>query len=378
MLINIGKTGKGDFGEESLVSRFLLSLIFNEYSVPNASGGEAFRQFGNRCLGLSFTSDDMGRATATVEFQANRCRTGGDNTTFDALLTVETKWVWGIEAKYFDTLKTEQIQREAKAVMELGRTSGYDHAGLLFITPEQQLGTHLAQKGEIRNCLAGIMECEAVRVKVTSWEVIFEILGATGPASLKSELQAYCQLRNQNESYSAKLSTQPVVRNAELWTAYFTGREQPPANMPQLASINDSFAKFGQASSTVSEVFKDHLILLAEQIISRSRLEPKAQKSGYVNLSQSGRALAQLHPHTQSIALVVREADSSCPSCSHLTPVPIQDLNGYCRSNKPWLDGTKITARPAKAFCVPVALENDPNHPAWNEVDQLLRYARSR
>ena len=216
MLINIGNTGKGDFVEESLVSRFLLSLIFNEYSVPNASGGQAFREFGNRCLGLAFTSDDMARATATVEFQANRCQTGGDNTTFDALLTIENDWVWGIEAKYFDTLKTEQILREAKAVKELARTSGYAHAGLLFLTPEQQLGTHLVQKGEIRNCLAAMMKMETVCVKVISWEVIFDILTQTGPASLKSELQAYCQLRNQNQSYSAKLSTQPRVQKAEL------------------------------------------------------------------------------------------------------------------------------------------------------------------
>jgi len=111
MLITLGNISSGDYGEESLVSRFLLSLVFNEYSAPNASGGRAFRQFGSRCLGLSLAEEDMKRATATVEFQSNRCGTGGDNTTFDALLTLESDWAWGIEAKYFDTLKTEQIQR---------------------------------------------------------------------------------------------------------------------------------------------------------------------------------------------------------------------------------------------------------------------------
>jgi hypothetical protein len=378
MLITLGNISNGDYGEESLVSRFLLALIFNEYSAPNASGGQAFRQFGNRCLGLPFTSNDMARATATVEFQSNRCGTGGDNTTFDALLTLESDWAWGIEAKYFDTLKTEQIQREAKSISELARTAGYAHAGLLFITPEQQLGTHLAQDGEIRNCLAKVMEDEAIRVRVISWEVIFEILGETGPKSLKSELEAYCELRNHNEVYSAKLFTHPVVKDSDTWTQYFIKKVQAPANLPQLSYINDNFSKIGQASSTVSDVFKDHSTSLAEQIIKRSRLEPKAQKSGYVNLSDNGRALAQLHPHGQSIALVVREADSSCPSCSYLISVPIQNLLGYCNSNKPWLDGTKITKRPAKAFLIPAELENNSKHPAWQEVEQLLLYARSR
>ena len=119
MLMSLGRAAFGDYGEESLVGRFLLAQVFNEYSSVNVPDAQAFCQFGMRCLGLRLTAADVKRAAATVEFQANRCGTGGDKTTFDALLTLETEWVWGIEAKYFDILKAEQIEREVEAIRRL-------------------------------------------------------------------------------------------------------------------------------------------------------------------------------------------------------------------------------------------------------------------
>lgn len=141
MLLTLGKVSGGDYGEESLVSRFLLGMVFNDYSVVNIPHGKAFHQFAQRCLGLPDTPLDGKRLTATVEFQPNRCDTGGDNTTFDALLTYEDEWVWGIEAKYFDTLKAEQIQREMSTIEQLRSRFGYARAGVLFLVPEQHLGS---------------------------------------------------------------------------------------------------------------------------------------------------------------------------------------------------------------------------------------------
>jgi len=141
MLIKIGSISKGDFGEESLVGRFILALILNEYSTVNRPECQAFIEFGKRCLGHEFTKEDMNRGSATIEYQANRCSNHSDKTKFDATFSIEKDCVWGIEAKYFDSLSRDQINREAKAIENVSEYLGYKKAGVLFLLPEQQIGT---------------------------------------------------------------------------------------------------------------------------------------------------------------------------------------------------------------------------------------------
>ena len=127
-------------------------------------------------------------------------------------------------------------------------------------------------------------------------------------------------------------------------------------------------------------VFRDGFAELAQMILDRSQFEPKAQDSGYVNLSKAGRAHAQLHPQRDGVALVVREVDEVCPRSRLLPSVAVKELNGYRGSNKTWLDGNgkRFTQRPAGAWLVPPELANDSSNPAWKEVDALLEYAYGR
>jgi len=213
MILNTGRLSDGDYGEESLTARFLAAHIFNKYSVVNMQNGKAFCDFGTRCLGLELLPDDMNRATATIEFQTNRSSGEGDKTTFDAMFTIESEWVWGIEVKYFDCLKVEQIQREIGAIERLRKSLGYMHGGVLFIVPEQQLGTIMKGYDGVRKCIGDAMNTSTTRVNVVSWEIIFEILICSGPEDLEKKIVNYCELRNNNSKYPTKLAAQAKVKD---------------------------------------------------------------------------------------------------------------------------------------------------------------------
>ncbi len=383
MLFTLGKASVGDYGEESLVSRLLLSLIFNEYAAINTPDARGFRSFVHRCLGLDVSARDVSKATATVEFQANRCGTGSDATTFDSLLTIEPDWVWGIEAKYFDVLKREQIEREARAIRCLADKLRYARSGLLFLVPEQQLGTVVTQDGEIRACLTILMREGAIAVRVSSWEIVSEVIGEAGTPELRQQLTDYWELRNQNKKYAAKVGSGARVRDWEGWDRYILGKMPAPPDLPRLQDRGDSsFSRFGQASAEVVEVFDGGHTVLAEEIARRARrfgFETKGQKSGYVNLSRSGRAHAQIHPHPNGVAFVIREAARELPPSTSLPAIPFQSLPGHRGRNKSWLDGDrKLTFKPAGAVLVPAVLGENPEHVGWQEVDALLRYAQKK
>lgn len=384
MLLTLGKASTGDYGEEGVVGRLLLSLVFNEYAVVNAPDARALRSFAKMCLGLELSLNDAARATATVEFQSNRCGTGGDSTTFDCLFTLEPDWIWGVEAKYFDVLKRDQIEREARAIQGLAAKLGYARSGLLFVAPEQQFGTVVAQDSEVRMCLAGLMRGGTTAVRVCSWEVINEILAETGPPELRRQLDEYWQLRNQNERYAAKVTCSAKVRDCKEWARYMLGELAPPLDLPKLLDHGtSSFSRFGQASAEVAEVFDGRYATLADEIVQRARrfgFDPTGQKSGYVNLSRSGRVHVQIHPHPEGVALVVREAARELRSPAHLSAVQYQILPGYRGSNKPWLDGNgkNRTYTPAAALLVPAALAEDLEHAGWAEVDAVLVYAQTK
>lgn len=382
MLFTLGKVSSGDYGEESLVSRLLLAMVFNEYAVVNKEG-RAFVAFARRCLGLDVSAQDMSRATATVEFQTDRCGSGGDRTTVDSLLTVEPEWIWGIEAKYFDVLKRDQIEREARAIHRLAEHMGYRRSGLLFLVPEQQLGTVIYSDSEVRGCLAGLMGEGATAVRVSSWEIVNEILSEATPA-LRADLAAFWEFRNKNKKYAAKVGLRARVPNCDEWTRHFLGQMPVPSDLPRLAGGGaSSFSRFGQASAEVDEVFEGGCAVLADEIVCRARgfgFEPKGQKSGYVNLSRLGRAHLQIHPYPGGAALVVREAAGELRPSAHLAEVPYQSLPGYHGSNRPWLDGDRkrFTRRPAAAVLVPLALEKTPGHIGWQEVDAVFKYAQRK
>jgi len=365
MLITLGKISKGDYGEESLISRFLLSLILNEYSVVNMPDGQAFRDFGKRCLGLGeeLSPEDMRRATATVEFQPSRCSVVGDRTKFDVLFTLESElkpdWVWGIEAKYFDRLRENQIEREVEAVRRLAKSLKYKKAGILFIAPEQQLESIVGRRYAVKRCLSEFLKAEDVAVRLTSWEIIFEILIHAGLPKLREELTDFCELRNKNQDYPEKLLTTAKVGDWSEWEKRII---TPPSLKKPPSGLN---------------IFGKHKVL-AEKIIEMSGLNLQ-ERSKHTNLRKK-RVKAQLHPNPDGVDLAIPEADENLPGCQILKEIPIQSLHDYSGPEKDWLEGNgKIfTNRPAAAFHIPGEIENDAEHPAWKEVEDLLEYARTR
>ena len=91
-------------------------------------------------------------------------------------------------------------------------------------------------------------------------------------------------------------------------------------------------------SATVEEIFDDSAAF-ASRIIRIGAVEESGRASGYVNLSSQGkRTIAQLHPHSEGIALVLRSTGSEIPA-TMFAQIPVSSLSGYRGTNKSWLDG---------------------------------------
>lgn len=125
------------------------------------------------------------------------------------------------------------------------------------------------------------------------------------------------------------------------------------------------------------EIFGIHKAL-AEKIIEMSGLNSQ-ERNKYINLKKK-RVKAQLHSNPNGVDLAIREVDESLTECKILKQIPIQSLHGYFGANKDWLEGNgkRFTKSPAAAFHIPRELENNPEHPAWKEVEALLEYALTR
>ena len=380
MLITNGKASLGDYGEQSLVSKFLLAMVLNEYSSVNLENGECFKRFASDFLDISIDSPDFSAITSTTEFQCDRCGTGGDKTRFDALLTFEDEWIWGIEAKYFDVLKTEQINREYRSIKELKEKLQYKHAGLLFITPEELLGS-IVYENEVSNCLKNLRSNNDVDVRLGSWEMIFDILAQTGTPKLKEEIGNYIKLRNNNKSYALKLYTTPQTKNSNEWLKILKNKPSN-VNLRRLSEDYESnFGKFGKASSDLATLFQNQpeSLELAEKIIKISNFDCKAQKSGYANLAYNKRAYAQIHPHNNGIAFVIRESYNDQTKFSDFEELPLNTLSGYKGTNKLWLEGKRSSKSAAKAFYLPNDLLNENEKSQhWLNVKSLINYAKTR
>jgi hypothetical protein len=221
MLITLGRIADGDFGEESLTARFLVALILNEYASVNLPDGKAFRLFARRCLGIDPSFCDIKRGASAVEFKPNRCGTGGDNTKFDVILSLDggrAPCLWGIEAKYFYFLKVAQTEREIESIRALAIKKKYDTCGILFVLPEEALLKLIKKKGRVSQHIRCIMRQEDIHVRLASWEMIFGILTQVGPPEMRTEIEDYVRVRNENMAcYRTKLSTNPIVEDCCDW-----------------------------------------------------------------------------------------------------------------------------------------------------------------
>lgn len=380
MLVTNGIISKGDYGEESLVSRFIIALILNEFSLVNHPNCHAFKKFSNKCLGLKFSVQDMKKGAVGVEFQANRCSNHPKKTRFDVIFTSEKDWVWGIEAKYFNYLEIDQIEREVKAIEDIANYNSYKNAGVLFVLPEQQLGSIVFVDTEIRKCFVDLMEKNEIHINFTSWEIIFQILLDCKISELSQAIHEFCSFRNKNKkSYPTELSVEPFVKDGMKWKEYIKKPKSAPKNLPRLKKISHS--QYDRSSTNIDDIFSTDQIDLVLKIVDISGFVPRYKMSNYANLSKKKRAHAQLHPCDSGVDLAIREAeaDEDCPKCEILKRKKIQDLKGTeSPRNKAWLMGEHITKSPAIAFTIPFYLINKPNHKGWKEIDTLLKYAHNK
>ena len=363
-----------------------MATVFNEYSYVNQNHGKCFKIFTESFLNLKTESPDFSKITISVELQADRCCPANINTRFDALLTFEDDWIWGIEAKYFDILTTKQITTEYDCINELSKSLGYKNAGLLFIVPEEQLGSILYDKyfSEVLETLRKYLEGKECCVRLSSWEMLFDIICECGDEKLQKEIGKYLDLRNRNKIYSTKLYKSPIVKYCTEWEQIFMGNK----TVKTLRKIPDSQNKFshiGGSSSGLKEVFNESLIFkLAQMIIEISQLEEKSQKSGYTNLSKNKKAYSQIHPHMEGVALVLKIKEENNPLFSEIIStfreLPLNSLSGYRGSNKEWLEGRmeKFGGKiKAKAFLIPSSLSSEPlSSPQWTVLKSLFANSR--
>ncbi len=100
---------------------------------------------------------------------------------------------------------------------------------------------------------------------------------------------------------------------------------------------------------------------------------------------KGGRVLAQLYPDSDSrgllLAIPEAEGDETLPEAKSLERLPhIEELAHGKGPAGSWLrgDGKRFTHRPAVAFHISSDIADDPEHPAWSDVRELLEYAKKR
>jgi hypothetical protein len=133
-------------------------------------------------------------------------------------------------------------------------------------------------------------------------------------------------------------------------------------------------------SASVDEIFEDRADF-ANRIIKIGEMDELGRLSQYVNLSYAGKKnVAQIHPHENGIALVLRSISDEQPKTS-FSKIPVSSLAGYYKINKAWLNGTGSNFEkkgPAIAFLIPDEVDElDDNGKEWQEVVKLLDHAKT-
>lgn len=140
-----------------------------------------------------------------------------------------------------------------------------------------------------------------------------------------------------------------------------------------------SFEQMPEYVRERSATDKTDCFALAEEIRKKFGCIIK-NRSKYINIYKEQRVYAQLHYRDAGdgldLALCECGEVSDLPACKILKRIDIRELKGYWKANKNWLEGDgRFTKHPAAAFNIPSILGNNPEHPGWKELEQLLTYA---
>ncbi len=129
-----------------------------------------------------------------------------------------------------------------------------------------------------------------------------------------------------------------------------------------------------------SDVLQDHGNSLISEICRRFSYETK-KAAEYISLCFQQRAFAQLHPRIDNsgLDLALRECgwETGVPKTS-FKQVPIEQLNGFNKTNKNWLKGIQHTKQAALALFIPNSLIDDNVSSEWRELENLLEYAKDK
>ena len=134
--------------------------------------------------------------------------------------------------------------------------------------------------------------------------------------------------------------------------------------------------------STEQDTTEGGIPQFAQMILDRLGYSHKTRlKWGYINLyKRPQKTFAQLHFPSSvggvDLALWEGSADSDLPNCSVLKKIDhLSILKGHKQgNNKDWLEGRRLSKSAAAAFNIPSALQTDPNHPGWEELQILVRH----
>ena len=145
-------------------------------------------------------------------------------------------------------------------------------------------------------------------------------------------------------------------------------------------SGNHGWAAASEPSATIEGVFGDRAAF-ADRIVRIGSMQKCERKSGYVNLSCSGRTnIAQIHPQPDGIALVLKRRGDDAPA-TVLREIPVASLTGYKSANARWLDGSSRPYEkkgPAVAYLIPDAVDElGDDDPEWRDVATLLEHAKT-
>ena len=135
-----------------------------------------------------------------------------------------------------------------------------------------------------------------------------------------------------------------------------------------------------EPSATIEEVFGARAAF-ADRIVRIGGMEACAQPSRYVNLSCTRKAnVAQIHPQTDGIALVLRSISDDEPA-TLFKEIRLASLEGYKNANARWLEGAGRPydkKGPAVAFLIPAEVEElGDDDPEWLDVAKLLEHAKT-
>lgn len=133
-------------------------------------------------------------------------------------------------------------------------------------------------------------------------------------------------------------------------------------------------------SASVEEIFGDRSEF-ANRIIKIGAMQECAKLSQYVNLSTArDKNVAQIHPHENGIALVLKSINEDLPKTS-FAEIQVALLKGHKGTNAAWLEGVDSRFErkgPAIAFLIPDEVDElDDNGKEWREIVNLLNHAKT-